>query len=1670
MSAFGGLSDGRPSPSLRTLSPDNDPFNLTPTSSGGGRHRYSSFDTSLFGSYNQVSPTQAKRALEAHLVDTERRIRDASTLGTTLLDQRSELEARLRDVESRQSGNAMGSELTQKLMQLEREYNEVGKETARQFIPKKKQRNGNGFSDGMSDDGVLSSNGQMSPSKPSIGSPVMSRNGTSNNVHDIEFATEISTSLLSQVRALQGTLVEKEEALRRAYAEKANMQQEADIFALKLRSLEDNEQRAKDESWQLEIQNQRLMSEIKESAAREQRLTHSVNSARSHQSTAEQEYDDLRMTHNKLNDDHQALRRQHDAEVLNIQRSLANRDSEVETLQRRLDELSAKNEELVDAAAYRHRMDQENADAAAGQGDTEMFEPNTPDPSPPASPVKATPRHGALESETLKSSLQHAHKMIQNLKNNIHREKTEKIELRRMLQDARDELEARRGEGGAAAGGAKKRAQANQGAFKKPARPDMLGGSKNAMDEIINDPSWEEFDDSPTKRRAGGQRDLYDLTTDADDAFETANERDSMMTETEGFQTGLETLPGDSEEELTETEESQTTRARTTTMARLTGANRARSFQSTASDDTYSFNLNTPLPDAQRRFRLTSNPGLRSVADERGSARDSPASFTSDARRTKPGHNLASELEDFEGDDSSIAASTPGRNFESENSTPATRLREGTPAAYYAATKPEMVDAGTMTEEWEPQAQAATASGADLGPTTTIPGGFPGSPAPINQSAYEGFSLPPDVSNSGNAENSSTRLKTSRNSSPVQPKDQLRAPQEGPLEISAIASQAIKPVQPAEPAVVGASYTDHGVQPTPPRPAAAKSYVDHGEQPTPSRAPTDSMAMAGSPTTLHTPLRQNQNAYASPAAAGQQQNTPQIDLSSRGAPFGSPNGQNNNSPAFSNPIQPWMRDRAVTRTPQDISATPTQSAAPSMSFVDNLIKHPPPSPHTEPNVAQMSLLPTVSDGLHDATAVRFSSPGDQAPQPPTAVSRLNSVNTQATNFVPNRQVAPGIAQVDPKPMTPDRSNGARSVGPMTDGGRLPVQTFNPSGPDGQMGQSAGPVTLSQSFESDNTRPPFRPVSGNAPTVNLNLSGQSNSSEMDQLIEKREGKRRAVSESENENATQDAARPEVRDTPRRELTPILSTGSASPRNARSGSLNARFSTEPATYIEPEEFGPPGDPSQRSSALPAGYGPPPLPSGHREAIAAASSRTSTPATVGGPQMPPSSWRGSSQGRPRTPNGGSQAVNFVDTNMPQSRTASFARTDATQRTSMSSMTSEMEGRYRSSTPGRRSIHGPEDMALQNADPRMIQAITQTMIGEFLFKYTRKTGRDEHSAKRHRRFFWIHPYTRTLYWSNQDPSHAGKTELKAKSVAIEAVRVVSDDSQQPPGLHSKSIIVVTPGRSIKFTAPTAQRHETWFNALSYLLLRTPATDPGNAGATLDGQQRSASGTMTSSTPSRPVHQRSDTQSSINSDDVSEFNPGGQSRSTNASNRSQSATGRGRGRPSGSEPSTTASRSTRSGAGAPPSETHPAMRSGERADEGSAPAPNIPTINSKEMGGHERAPSTGPDGFKKPQVPPPRAPSANSSKRGRLNSFTDRLSFFGRGRSKSRGRESEVGNTGDVPAVPQEPVPVSTLTTTNVEDGHVHVHSEGPGLENVRACCDGEFIHTSARTKMVVG
>ncbi|KAE8266950.1 hypothetical protein A4X09_0g5394 [Tilletia walkeri] len=172
-------------------------------------------------------------------------------------------------------------------------------------------------------------------------------------------------------------------------------------------------------------------------------------------------------------------------------------------------------------------------------------------------------------------------------------------------------------------------------------------------------------------------------------------------------------------------------------------------------------------------------------------------------------------------------------------------------------------------------------------------------------------------------------------------------------------------------------------------------------------------------------------------------------------------------------------------------------------------------------------------------------------------------------------------------------------------------------------------------------------------------------------------------------------------------------------------------------------------------------------------------------------------------------------------------------------------------------RAATGSGGPAPDGTDPDIIQAITQTMIGEYLFKYTRKTMRAGYSDKRHKRFFWVHPYTRMLYWTLTDPGGARVSDGSSKGACIEDIRVVEDTNPNPPGLFHMSIIVKTAAREMKLTAPNKDRHDVWLAALGYLVNRgMPTGDAmsmGDGGGLTDQENRMLNAPSNAPSPRKP-------------------------------------------------------------------------------------------------------------------------------------------------------------------------------------------------------------------------
>lgn len=85
-----------------------------------------------------------------------------------------------------------------------------------------------------------------------------------------------------------------------------------------------------------------------------------------------------------------------------------------------------------------------------------------------------------------------------------------------------------------------------------------------------------------------------------------------------------------------------------------------------------------------------------------------------------------------------------------------------------------------------------------------------------------------------------------------------------------------------------------------------------------------------------------------------------------------------------------------------------------------------------------------------------------------------------------------------------------------------------------------------------------------------------------------------------------------------------------------------------------------------------------------------------------------------------------------------------------------------------------GMQSNASSQAANGVVDAIAQTMVGEWMFKYVRRrksftigtdnSGKDDSSNDRHKRWVWLAPYERAILWSSKQPS-SGTALLGGKS-----------------------------------------------------------------------------------------------------------------------------------------------------------------------------------------------------------------------------------------------------------------------------------------------------------------
>ena len=1247
---------------------------------------------------------------------------------------------------------------------------------------------------------------------------------------------------------MQTVLLERDETLKAVQADKSRLEFEAEGFAQRIRSQDESEQRYKDENWNLETQLQEINAASRDSASREHKLQQVLAATTSEKNAAQGELDHLRQDHSRITEDYAAVRKTHESELASLRKTVNLGESENETLQRKIEELTSQNRELANGLAGRFRDEETEREVDAGAKSEEFpFDSSEREHSPPPSPLKGVHRHSMLESETLKSSLNHAHRMIQNLKGSVHREKAEKQDLKRMLQDARDELEIRRAE----QNGKRLRAKSHTD-MKRAGRPG-LGATRNSrtdvmVDDAERDLDWEDHYDEDIPGRVTGPRritrdgtpgqsrfvansDAYQTANDTEDAFETANERDT--TDNDAFQTGAESLAGEStdEAEVTETEtgvaRGGTIRSRKPQTNMFTKPGDRKSIQSTASssEDDERSALHTPVQNQTQRYRLKANRNSRRSragsevpgSSQPSTARDSPASFMNGGGDIN--QSLFNELENLSGD---------------EDDTPSK---------------------GTISSPKSTQSVLKSVSGR----------------------RSSSLSAKQAVSPSTSGPRPSTVVYTG--SAPAVPKI--------PMVDSSMMTEPLEPL----PSQRGISHAVSG-QASPEQPNLGQSILGRAtpQQTNSSQAsPIEAETAKASPTQASPRPGSSGILSMSNAAAitsrifGSHPQTPQSKGAESQPASASNHGANSRSSSFSRrPAwdQPLQMFGMIPGFNQSADTTPlsTRSGTTHMRGVSGDISS---DDQRARNFSSNSTQPTeYSDSMQD----------HQAMTPPNTVVKAQARLTLS----PIHSLESAPVQPIQRPLANKSSGATTSAGPPTAATEQPIQRLMANEPSSTT-TSAGPPTTATTAETTESSPKAASTGGILGSVfGWNKRKVSTGSQIAEDETRQEtaatsrpstsDAKRALQEVPENAITRNMKQSDVKSSPVVDrgvqtlsfsdlldsvskkpsippMRPLADIGAASPGLTESGKGKA-----PEQYYK-DSLGktfkrPASLTSMRSRA--AQY--PPLPPDHQEAIAAAAQKapteppqtsTSTSTSMGPPLAPASAYptraARSRSARPQTPSQQTlQSPTSRGGTTPRAGRYASARSQASRRSSFSSFASELDERFNIRTDSGM----PNPHAFQaGTDPRMIQAITQTMIGEMMWKYTRKAGRGEMSSTRHPRFFWVHPYTRTLYWSDRDPASANRAELKSKSVAIEAVRVVIDDNPMPPGLHRKSLIIITPGRSVKFTAQTSQRHETWFNALSYLLLRT-----GPDGTSVNASNNAGD---------------------LSDSDVAEFNPGSNKRSS---------------------------------------------------------------------------------------------------------------------------------------------------------------------------------------------
>ncbi|KAG8708982.1 hypothetical protein FRC09_000925, partial [Ceratobasidium sp. 395] len=295
--------------------------------------------------------------LQALLDDKEKQLNLAGTLGQRILAQQLELEERINqlvDAEERLQATPddADTEMRVKLQELADVMQSWETENERLFGGFGTKL-GNGTAvmppspdmPPVNEFGMRSGTDEASTSMRSNGpSAAQSSRRAKNAAHranDVEFAFEIGSSLLVEVRRLQALLAERDKAIQDMKEEKDDLEKLVESLRMSLREQESSSDKYKEENWNLEVQLQEVRNAFNEVQASSSRLEGELKRMAKQLSAARETSDAHKNEMERLSVALEELRAKHETDIATMRKNAAGLQREKSDLQAALDALKA---------------------------------------------------------------------------------------------------------------------------------------------------------------------------------------------------------------------------------------------------------------------------------------------------------------------------------------------------------------------------------------------------------------------------------------------------------------------------------------------------------------------------------------------------------------------------------------------------------------------------------------------------------------------------------------------------------------------------------------------------------------------------------------------------------------------------------------------------------------------------------------------------------------------------------------------------------------------------------------------------------------------------------------------------------------------------------------------------------------------------------------------------------------------------------------------------------------------------------------------------------------------------------------------------------------------------------------------------------------------------------